>query len=81
MFETDRESLSGVSKEEWVQAQIAVAEKFDIEVFDAFHHSAVTPELADMADGLHLSQADSYTFAEELTDFYNEKFESRREGI
>lgn len=78
MFETRRESLAGHSKEDWVQAQIDVAEKYNIEVFDAFHQSSVTPELADMADGLHLSQADSYTFAEELTDFYNGTFESKR---
>ena len=79
IFETTAQGTAG-TKQAYVDAQKAVAKKYSIEFFDVFKESMVTPNTADMTDGVHMSQSDASVFAQEMTDYINGTFVSKRDN-
>lgn len=77
IFETTAQGTAG-TKQAYVDAQRAVAKKYGIEFFDVFKESMITPDTADMQDGVHMSQSDASVFAQEITDYINGVFINKR---
>ncbi|WP_273478488.1 SGNH/GDSL hydrolase family protein [Ignavigranum ruoffiae] len=77
IFDTTAQGSAG-TKQAYVDAQRAVAKKYGIEFFDVFKESMITPDTADMQDGVHMSQSDASVFAQEITDYINGVFINKR---